>query len=112
MLTGLTSEDVMQMAYVIVDKSGRTHPFTNGKAGRGWFEGFRARYPRLTIRTSQPLSYGQALCSNKETIDFFGKLGALYGRLNLMTKPMQIFNADESGVSIVHKPGKVVAELG
>ena len=25
---------------------------------------------------------------------------------------MQIFNADESGVSIVHKPGKVVAELG
>ena len=25
---------------------------------------------------------------------------------------MQIFNADETGVSIVHKPGKVVAELG
>ena len=25
---------------------------------------------------------------------------------------MQIFNADESGVSIVHKPGKVVEELG
>ena len=26
---GLTSEDVMQMAYVIVDKSRQTHPFTN-----------------------------------------------------------------------------------
>ena len=110
---GLSSEDVMQMAYVIVDRSGRTHPFKNGKAGRGWFEGFRARYPRLTIRTPQPLSYCRALCSNKETIDdFFGKLGALYGRLNLIAKPMQIFNADETGVSIVHKPGKVVAELG
>ena len=110
---GLTSEDVMQMAYIIVDKSWRAHPFTNGKAGRGWFEGFRARYPRLTIRTPQPLSYCRALCSNKETIDgIFGKLGALYGRLNLMSKPLQIFNADESGVSIVHKPGKVVAELG
>ena len=48
---GLSSEDVMQMAYVIVDRSGRTHPFKNGKAGRGWFEGFRARYPQLTIRT-------------------------------------------------------------
>ena len=53
---GLTSEDVMQMAYVIVDKSRRTHPFTNGKAGRGWFEGFRARYPQLSICTPQPLS--------------------------------------------------------
>ena len=25
---------------------------------------------------------------------------------------MQLFNADESGIAIVHKPGKVVAELG
>ncbi len=72
-----------------------------------------ARHPKLTIRTPQPLSYCRALCSNKDTIvDFFGKLGALYGRLNLISKPMQIFNADETGVTFVHKPGKVVAELG
>ena len=25
---------------------------------------------------------------------------------------MQIFNMDETGVSVVHKPGKVVAEVG
>lgn len=25
---------------------------------------------------------------------------------------MQIFNVDETGISIVHKPGKVVTELG
>ena len=25
---------------------------------------------------------------------------------------MQIFNADETGVGIVHKPGKVVTEIG
>ena len=25
---------------------------------------------------------------------------------------MQVFNCDETGVSIVHKPGKVIAELG
>ena len=25
---------------------------------------------------------------------------------------MQIFNADETGVTIVHRPGKVIAELG
>jgi len=36
----------------------------------------------------------------------------MYGRLNLITKPMQIFNVDETGVSIVHKQGKVLAQLG
>ena len=25
---------------------------------------------------------------------------------------MMIYNADEKGISVVHKPGKVVAELG
>lgn len=25
---------------------------------------------------------------------------------------MQIYNADETGISVIHKPGKVVAELG
>ena len=25
---------------------------------------------------------------------------------------MQVYNADETGVTIVHKPGKVIAELG
>ena len=44
--------------------------------------------------------------------DFFGKLGAIYGRLNLICKPMQIYNCDETGVSVVHKPGKIVAEMG
>ena len=43
---------------------------------------------------------------------FFGKLGSVYGRLNLISKPMLIFNCDETGVNIVHKPGKVLAELG
>ena len=61
----------------------------------------------------QALSHCRALCSNKETIsDFFGKLGAIYGKLNLISKPMQIYNSDETGVTIVHKPTKVVAELG
>ena len=49
----------------------------------------------------------------KKTInDFFAKLGAIYGRLNLIAKPSQIFNADEIGVTIVHHPSKVIAQIG
>ena len=110
---GLGREDVMRVAYLIAEKSGRRHPFTNGMAGRNWFDGFRSRHPSLTLRSTQPLSYCRAVSANKETIrDFFGKLGAICARLNLLSKPMQIYNVDETGISIVHKPGKVVTQLG
>ena len=72
---GLTREAVMHMVYVIVEKFQRGHPFTNEKAGRWWFQGFKARHPKLTMRMPQPLSYCRALCSSKETItDFLGTL--------------------------------------
>ncbi len=110
---GLSRELVMRIAYIIAEKSRKKHPFTGESAGRSWFEGFRKRNPMLTIRTPQPLSYCRALCANPDIIsDFFGKVGSLYGRLNLLSKPMQIFCADETGISVVHKPGKVVAQLG
>ena len=54
---GLTREDVMQLAYIIAEKTGKQHPFKDGSAGRSWFEAFRARHHRLTFRTPQPLSY-------------------------------------------------------
>ena len=109
----LSRDTVMELAFTIVEKSQRKHPFRDGRAGRAWFEGFRTHHPKLSLRPPQPLSYCRALCSNQETIDeFFGKLGALYGRLNLISKPMLIFNTDETGISVVHKPGKVVAKFG
>ena len=81
---GITREGVMGLAYSIVEKSQRSHPFQNGSAGRAWFEGFMRRRPTLTVRSPQALSYCRAISANKETInDFFGKLGSLYGNLNL-----------------------------
>ena len=110
---GLTRKGVMAMAFAIADKTGRDHPFKEGHAGRGWYEGFMAWQAMLTLCTFHPLSYARAVSSNKETIDdFFAKLGAIYGRPNLIAKPNQIFNADETGVTIVHKPLKVIAQMG
>ena len=110
---GLSRDDVMRTAFSIVATSGRPHIFQNGAAGRSWFDGFRSRHPHLTILNAQPLSFARATAANKETIaDFFGKLGAICARLNLLAKPMQIFNVDETGISIVHKPGKIITELG
>ena len=110
---GISREGVMGIAYTIVENSKCSHLFREGSAGRAWFKGFMRRHPKLTIRSPKSLSYCRALCSNKDTIsDFFGKLGSIYGRLHLISKPMQMYNCDKSGVTIVFKPNKVVAELG
>ena len=110
---GLTREDIQQLGCKIAEKTGYTHPVKDGKAGRGWFDGFKARHPKLSFRTPQSLSFARAVSANEYLVsDFFSKLGSIYGRLNLITKPMQVYNADETGVSIVHKMGKVLAHLG
>ena len=109
---GLTRQDVMRVAYSIVEKTGREHPFSNGMAGRAWFDGFRSRNPNLTMRISQPLSYCRATAAKEIIDDFFAKLGAIYARLNLLSKPMQIFNVDETGISVVHKTGRVISQIG
>ena len=45
-------------------------------------------------------------------LNFFEKFGGIYGRLNIITKPMQIYTADETGISVVHKPGNVFSKVG
>ena len=110
---GLGREDVMRAAFAIVEKSGRLHSFKNGMAGRGWWEGFMRRYPRLSLRKPQPLSMACASAGSEEVIKaFFEKLGGIYGRLNLLSKPMLVFNCDETGITVVHSPGRVITEMG
>lgn len=85
----------------------------DGAAGRAWLDGFKSRHPRLSLRSTQPLSHAWASSANCEVIsDNFAKLGAVCAKLNLLSKPMQIYNMDEMGLTIVHKPGKVVTEVG
>lgn len=110
---GLSRTDVMVVAYKIAECNGKKHPFTGGAAGRAWFDGFRSRHPRLTLRSTQSLSCALASGANHEIIsDFFGKLARVYAKLNLLLNPMNIFNMDETGVRVGHKAGKVVTEIG
>ena len=110
---GLSRDDVMFTAFRIAEKSGRTHPFVKGSAGRSWFDGFKLRHPNLTLRSAQSLSHSRATSANDEIMrDYFAKLASVCARLNILSKPMQIYNMDETGISIVHKPGRVIAEYG
>ena len=109
---GLSRQDIMRLAYEVAEKSGISHPFKNGAAGRKWFDNFMHRHSNLTFRKPQSLSYQRAKAVNSEIIeDFFAKLGAIYARLNLLTKPMLVYNVDETGVSLTQHKGKVITEI-
>ena len=71
---GLTREDIQQLACKIAEKTGCKHPVKDGKAGRGWFDGFKARHPKLSFRTPQSLSFARAVSANEYLVsDFFFK---------------------------------------
>ena len=98
------------LAFEIAENSGRSHPFHNGSAGKDWYQSFARRH-NISSRMPQPLSYARARNCNPEVIeDFFDRLSELYTKHDF--SPSQIFNADETGVSCVHKPSKVCAERG
>lgn len=104
---GFSRQEVMRLAFQIADKSGIKHPFKNGAAGRKWFAVFQSHHPNLTLCKPESLSYVRAKAVNPVTIeDFFAKLGALYTRLNLLSKPMQVYNVDESGLNITQHKAK------
>jgi len=110
---GLSRSDVMAIAFQIAQASGRKHPFTDGAAGQAWFDGFKSRHCKLTLWSAQSLSHARASNATHEVItDYFEKLATVCAKLNMLTKPMKIWNMDETGVTVVHKPGKVVTEVG
>ena len=110
---GLTRGDLQLTAYCLAERPGKSHPFLNEIVGRGWLEEFLARHPKVILQSTQPLSYSRAVSANPDAIsDHFAKLGSMYARLNIFSKPMQIYNVDECGVSVVHKGGKVLSKIG
>ena len=73
----------------------------------------RSVHPQLTLRSTQSLSCARTSCANREIVsDYFGKLASVCAKLNVLMMPMNIFNMDETGVTIVHKGAKVVTEIG
>ena len=67
----------------------------------------RYQHPNLTLCTPQLPPVACAAAANMETIpDFFGKLGAICVRIDLLTKR----NVDETDISVVHKSGKLLGK--
>ena len=80
---------------------------------RGWWDSFRARHPEVTLRRAEPLSYARATASSPDTINnYFDLLEQTIEANSLSQRPGQIFNCDETGMPLSHKPPKVLAHVG
>ena len=79
---------------------------------RGWWDSFRARHPEVTLRRAEPLSYARATASSPDTINnYFDLLEQTIEANSLSQRPGQIFNCDETGMPLSHKPLKVLAPV-
>ena len=112
---GLTTTELRQMAFQVAEYKGVTHSFdqTRKMAGRHWLAGFLARNATLTIREPEATSITRAVGFNKGQVDNFFEIcrrsvlesiGPIDGD--------RIWNMDESGLTVVHKPGRIVAKKG
>ena len=79
----------------------------------GWWESFRRRHPTFKLRTAEKLAYVRMVSSSPEILDYyFDLLEATLIENDLIDKPCQIYNVDESGMPLDPDSLKIVAECG
>lgn len=112
MFYGLTSKDVCKLAFDLAEKEGLDHPFNKekGLAGRDWLGKFMKTHD-ITLRKPEATSIARAVGFNKPSVDKF--YGLLKSELqNFPYQAKNIWNVDESGLTTVHRPQKVLAKKG
>ena len=76
-----------------------------------WWERFRARHPNLTLRKGEPLSRARMKVTDRSVLDrYYDLLYHILVSNDLLNKPAQIFNCDETGIPLCHKTGKVITD--
>lgn len=111
---GFPPKEVRKLACQLAQKYGIKRPKQwdeNGLAGEDWFTAFMKRHPQLSIRTAQPTSLSRATSFNATNVKlFFDNLQTVLDRDRFEAK--DIYNVDETGVTTVQKPNRVVARKG
>ena len=114
MLDGLTTKCIKKLAYDYAKANDITVPKAwenESSASVAWFRGFMKRHQELSLRTPEATSLSRATAFNKHTVETF-----FNNYKNVLKKhqfePHAIYNCDETGITTVHKPCKVIAEKG
>ncbi|CAB4032795.1 tigger transposable element-derived 6-like [Paramuricea clavata] len=107
---GLSINDIRALVYEYCEKNNISNNFNSDKkmAGRDFVKGFLKRHPKLSLRKPESISLNRVFGLNRTSVNrYFGNLKTVVDKHNF--KAHEIFNCDESGLTCVHKPNKVLA---
>ncbi|XP_025829080.1 uncharacterized protein LOC112904074 [Agrilus planipennis] len=110
---GLTVTNVRKLAYQFAEKYQLPHRFNKEKeiAGKKWFARFMKEHPILSLRVPEPTSMARSKGFNKERVnEFFDKYEGILEQHKFTAD--KVYNVDETALSTVHKPSKVIAQKG
>ena len=113
MFFGLTAYDLRKLAFQIAEMNELQHRFNKEKeiAGKKWYYRFLARHPEISLRKPEATSLARATGFNKPRVmSFFDILERIVDEKKLTAN--RIFNADETGLSTVQKPQKILGRKG
>lgn len=111
---GLTVSHVQKIAFNLARSIGKEHLFSENmkSATKWWWKSYKNRYG-LSLRVPENLSSYRASMGNPVMIDdYFSKLNQLLTTLGIKNYPERIWNVDETGLSYVVKPNRVIAAIG
>lgn len=111
---GLSPKEIRTLAYQIAIENGIDIPMSwneNKLAGSDWFTAYLKRHPKLSIRTPEPTSLARVSSFNRTNVNsFFDNLSIVMLRHGFQAH--EIWNMDETGVTTVQSPNRVVARCG
>ena len=110
---GLSLDKCKELAYEFAISNGLNVPdswISTKKAGRSWWTGFKNRQ-NLSLRKPEATSLGRASAFNKHNANlYFNNLSTVLEKYKFEGR--QIYNLDETGVTTVQDPDKVVTVKG
>lgn len=110
---GLTRNDLRRLAFQLAEANEINHRFSKDKkmAGDKWYYSFITRHPEISLRQPEATSMARAKGFSKDQVKkFFDVLTVIVDENKL--DGTVIFNMDETALSTVQKPQKVLAKRG
>ena len=99
--------EVIRIVQQVCDRWGVTCVVSHG-----WWERFCQRHPSICLRIPTTLSHVQVKGASPEAIGAYFDTLEETSRNDLLDKPGQVFNMDETGVPLDPKSMKAIAEKG
>ena len=107
----LSKKMALVFAWAIAIRSGKDSRFSKETGpGNHWWRNFRARHPELSLRAADNLERSRTCALNKEVVnEYFSCLKKILEENELMNKPRQLFNCDETYLPLNFACERVIA---